>query len=879
MTLPAETRLGPYEIVDPLGAGGMGEVYRARDTRLGRDVAIKVLPAEVSSDPSRLKRFEKEARAVSALNHPNIVTIHDIGSSDSVSWIAMELVEGKTLRELLFAGPVAVKKLLAIAAQIAEGLARAHEVGIAHRDLKPENVMVTKDGLVKILDFGLAKLTQTSAGSDEGSQLPTETGTSPGMIVGTVGYMSPEQAGGRTVDFRSDQFSFGSILYEMATGKRAFQKKTAVDTLSAILNEDPEPVSAINPQAPTPLRWIVERCLAKDPEERYASTKDLARELATVRDRLSETSGPSPAPPASRRPRLAGVVAVAAILAGLGGVLFVGKQVQDRQELDRLRQQVGRPPPSFRRLTFRTGSVNHARFAPDGQTIVYSAAWGTDPIAIFSTRLGSEEFRELGAPGADLLSISSSGEMLVLRQRIGVRGGTLARVALAGGAEREILESVMDAAWAPNGKDIAVVRLGEKMRLEFPIGRVLSETTGQISAPLVSPRGDLVAFVDHPQRFDSIGSLAVADLQGRKRRLTENFNEIAAVAWSPEGDEIWFSAWPPNASEAIYAVTLSGRQRVVVRGPGAQVLQDVYKDGRVLMTHSHARQFVMTLAPGQTTERDLAWLDASWAMDLSDDGKTLLFHQWGEAGGSSFYTTYLRPTDGSPAIRLGDGSARLLSPDGKWALTVRDPTKPAHAPADDVMEAHELPAAQELILIPTGPGDPKIVTHDVNHDFLAWFRDGKHLLFSGPEPGKGSRLYVYDLDGGKVPRAILPETGRMFWHRPLSPDGREILWFDGVRWTRYPVEGGKPLPVEGIVQGEVPVGWNSDGRALYVRSVGQTPIRITRLDLSTGRRQLWKEVAVRQKDIANFVLTPDGKSYVYNCGEQTSDLYLVEGLK
>src|ERR1700730_11310785 len=287
MTLSAGTRLGPYEISSPLGAGGMGEVYRARDTRLVREVAIKVLPEALSSDQERLRRFEKEARSASALNHPNIVTIHDIGSESGVSYLAMELGDGTTLRQQLMSGPLPIKKLLQIAPQIAEGLARAHEAGIVHRDLKPENVMVKKDGLVKILDFGLAKLSSTGSGSGEGSQLPTMTGTQPGVVVGTVGYMSPEQASGQALDFRSDQFSMGSILYEMATGKRAFQKKTAIDTLAAILNDEPEPIASTNPQTPTPLRWIVKRCLAKEPRQRFASTEDLARDLSSLRDHLS----------------------------------------------------------------------------------------------------------------------------------------------------------------------------------------------------------------------------------------------------------------------------------------------------------------------------------------------------------------------------------------------------------------------------------------------------------------------------------------------------------------------------------------------------------------------------------------------------------------
>src|SRR5262249_10266436 len=213
----------------------------------------------------------------------------------------MELVAGKTLRELLFGGSLPIKRLLQIAVQIAEGLARAHDAGIVHRDLKPENVMVTKDGIVKILDFGLAKVTGPVSSSDEGSHLPTVSGTSPGVVLGTVGYMSPEQASGEVIDFRSDQFSFGSILYEMATGKRAFLKGTAVDTLSAILKEDPTPISETSPESPAPLRWIVERCLAKEPDDRYASSRDLARDLATVRDRLSETSLSKPAPAAASR--------------------------------------------------------------------------------------------------------------------------------------------------------------------------------------------------------------------------------------------------------------------------------------------------------------------------------------------------------------------------------------------------------------------------------------------------------------------------------------------------------------------------------------------------------------------------------------------------
>jgi predicted ATPase len=287
MTLVPGTKLGPYEIVAPLGAGGMGEVYRARDTRLERSVAIKILPAAFYADIDHLHRFEQEARSASALSHPNIVTIYELGQDASTHYIAMELIEGKTLRELLVSGLLPIRKAIEIAAQVAEGLAKAHEAGIAHRDLKPENLMVSHDGFVKILDFGLAKLALPSGELSDMRTMPTWQ-TQPGLVLGTVEYMSPEQAGGRQLDFRSDQFSFGLVLYEMVTGKRAFQRSTAAETLVAILREQAEPIGMQNPDAPAPLGWVIERCLAKEPDKRYVSTRDLARELAAIRDRFSE---------------------------------------------------------------------------------------------------------------------------------------------------------------------------------------------------------------------------------------------------------------------------------------------------------------------------------------------------------------------------------------------------------------------------------------------------------------------------------------------------------------------------------------------------------------------------------------------------------------
>jgi predicted Ser/Thr protein kinase len=453
MTLAAGSRIGAYEILSLLGAGGMGEVYRARDAKLGREIAVKVLPAGVSADPGRRQRFEQEARSASALNHPGIVTIYDIGSADGVIYIAMELVEGRTLRDLLAEQPLPIRKLLEIGAQAAEGLAKAHAAGIVHRDLKPENLMITKDGFVKILDFGLAKLAEPV--SEQVSVLPTAIAppTEPGTVMGTAGYMSPEQASGRPLDFRSDQFSLGAILYEMVTGARAFQRKTGAETLVAIMREEPEPIGQLNPKAPAPVRWIIERCLAKDPEERYASTKDLARDLASVRDHLSETSASgalAATEPARVKRRGWLLPAAAALVLGAALALAARGLLQ------------GRPHSKlqFQRMTFQRGMISSARFAPDGQTVVYGAEWDGRPIEIFSTRTEGHESRSMGLPSADILSVSSTGELAVSLNRHFILGfetsGTLARVPLGGGAPREILENVQDADWSPDGKDLAV---------------------------------------------------------------------------------------------------------------------------------------------------------------------------------------------------------------------------------------------------------------------------------------------------------------------------------------------------------------------------------------------------------------------------------------
>ncbi len=654
MALVSGARLGPYEILSPLGAGGMGEVYRARDPRLGREVAVKVLPEALAEDRDRLSRFERKARAASALNHPNIVTIHEVGREGDTAYIAMELVDGKTLRELTVGGPMPLRRILSLASQIADGLAKAHGAGIVHRDLKPENVMVSKDGFVKILDFGLAKLVEPESGEVSAMQTVAETETRPGTVMGTVAYMSPEQASGEPLDFRSDQFSLGSILYEMATGQRAFQRKTAAETMSAIIRDDPEPVGKVRPEVPLAVRWMVERCLAKEPEERYASTRDLARDLASVRDHISEVTSRSGAVLAAAQKPRGRVTTLVLGVALLATVVAADWLVRGR---------LAAPPssPRFTRLTFRQGAVRNARFAPDGQTIVYGASWAGDPRPglLYRTQVGSPEYSRFDFAG-DILAISPMNELAILQNG---SKGTLARVQMSGGTPRQVLENVIYAGadFSPDGKELAVAtRVEGKNRLEFPIGNVLAAVK-DAHAPRFSRDGRLIAFWEH----DGTGTVAI-EVIGRdgkgKRVLSGGWIPWAgAPCWSADGSEVWFTANEhPNSPAALWAVDLSGKRRLLMRVPGDLELDDVAKDGRAIFLHSMYAQSLRFATASDSSERELSWLDQSGVADLSADGRTVLLNESGEgAGGGTII--YMRGIDGSPAVRLGAGEGWALS--------------------------------------------------------------------------------------------------------------------------------------------------------------------------------------------------------------------------
>jgi hypothetical protein len=853
MPISSGARLGPYEVLAPLGAGGMGEVYRARDTRLSREVAIKVLPAGVSADPERLKRFEREARSASSLNHPNIVTVYDIGSADSTSYIAMELVEGVTLRELLLGTSLPLKKLLAVAAQVADGLSKAHAAGIVHRDLKPENVMVTRDGFVKILDFGLAKLTQPEGDSGEGTLAPTVSGgTEPGIVVGTVSYMSPEQALGQPLDFRSDQFSFGSVLYEMATGKRAFARRSAPETMAAIIREEPEPVAGAAPSTPIPLRWIVERCLAKEPEERYASTADLARDLRRMRDHLSEaaSSGISAIVGVKKPGRLARLRVPAAALLVLAAAIWSSYRAGERE--------AGKSIPEFQRLTHRRGIVWSARFAPDGQTVVYSAAWEGQPVRLFTTRAERPESSQLDLPEADILAISSRGEMAIcLRPRMRIdaaqRRGTLARVPLMGGAPREILEDVQGADWSPDGSELAVIRaVGQRLRLEFPIGKVLYEAD-HIHSPRVSPKGDLVAFFERDEKGLR---LRVADRKGTVRTLEEG-GWGYSLAWRPDGREVWYASGETFGE--IHAVSLSGGRRVVhpeFPDPLFGEVEDIFPDGRVLMWLGEFRRGMVAVPPGETRERDISWFADSSPNEISSDGRTVLF--------TDAERVFLRATDGaSPAVQLGRGFGSAISPDGKWVATFARRDTP------------------EVTLLPRGPGEPRTLKGGevLFSGGSVWPPGGSRLLLHGRQPGRPARTFVQDIKGG-APRPFTPEGVLAL---DYSADGTLIVAKDEEgKLFLFPMDGGPGRPLSGPPESSWNVTLSADGKSLFVIESSASSARVFRREIATGRRELWKEISVSDPaGVLSFepMLARDGKAYVASCWRAERNLYLVEGLK
>ena len=857
MSLTSGSKLGPYEILAPLGAGGMGEVYRARDKRLQRDVAIKVLPVSFAEDPDRLRRFEQEARATAALNHPNILAVFDLGTHDGAPYVVGELLEGETLRDRLRGGPLPVRKTMDYALQIAHGLAAAHEKGIIHRDLKPENLFITRDGRAKILDFGLAKLTQPDRSAPQSVLVTESSVTNPGVVLGTMGYMSPEQVRGVALDPRSDLFSFGAILYEMLTGKRAFHGATAADTMSAILKEDPPEMAEIDLKIPSTLERIVRRCLEKQPEQRFHSASDLAFAI----EALSGTSTHSaaiaqPTSIVNRKylPAIAGATLMAV-------ALVAGWWLGSRRD--------ALPAPTYSQITFRLGDIGNARFTPDG-SVVYSASWDGGPVQLYIAQPDNPGARELGIQNADILSISRSGEMAIRMNTIQMSGnsrrGTLAELSLGGGTPREILENVQDADWAPNGTDMAVVRYVPETahwRLEYPIGKVLFDTTNWISHPKISADGKTIAFSDHLNpNGDDQGTVAVIGADGKEKILSTGWTSLQGILWSPKGDEIWFTASDSGSAMNPRAVTLSGKVRIITSAPDGMLLQD-WRDGKALIVARRTRLNLRGMGPGAKQEQELGWFGWSYLDGLSPDGKKVLFEEQAEGGGPN-YSIFLRSTDGSPPVRLGEGSGMAISPDGQWVAA--QPSTGGH-----------------LRLVPTGAGEPRELTHDnVSYFPVRWMPNGKQLMAVGIEQGHSARDYLIDTASGDS-RPATPEGVRGV---NVSPDGQRVAVLTAnSTWEIWPLAGGQPTPIPTMTGEENVVGWMDDGKTIFVAAPHpRTGVPgIYRLSLATGARALWKTNSqagtAGVSGIGRWIVVNNGQAYSYNYARALAQAYIVTGLR
>jgi len=861
MALAPGTRLGPYEIVAAIGAGGMGEVYRARDTRLDRTVAIKILPESFANDHERLERFQQEARTLSALNHPNLMSVYDVGVQDGMHFLVSEFLEGETLRDRMNAGPLPQRRVIEYGLQIAKGLAAAHQKDIVHRDLKPENVFVLRDDRVKILDFGLAKRRARAAAADATMTSPNQ--TSAGTVLGTAGYMSPEQVRGEVVDHRSDIFSLGTMLYEMISGQRAFRGDSNVEVMTSILKAEPPDLSESGTNVSLGLQRIVHRCLEKKPEARFQSASDLAFALDSLSNAGTTSTGGLRALKDGKSKRSRFVIPallLAALAIGALATYFLP------------RSQVS--PPQFTQISFSSEYIRHARFAPDGRTVIYDST-SDGKTELFSTRTDTIEAQSLKLP-ASLLSISSTGELAVtLDTRFDPKytpTGRLARVPIGGGSTRELLDGVTDADWTPDGSALAVSRqVGHHFQLEFPLGKTLYQNDGYISDVCFSPGGDKIAFVDHALFGDDRGNVDVVDLNGNRKVLTREFSTVQGLAWAPKGNEIWFTAGVNSEPSSLRAVSLEGKERVLLSSPAKLKLQDVSKDGNALLTVEDYRdqQILSETASGKV--RDVSSFPFQITEAFSADGKSLLLNTY-VTGGNSDYNLYTQKTDGSAPALIGQGAGLSFSYDGKWATAV-DPLN-----------------LQRLRVIPTGVGEARTLNAPPGTQYVgaAWMPDGKHLLVLALAPGHAPDNYLQDVETGAAQK--IKSDGKLLLtgeagNGTVSPDGKFFLAVDdeGRYWVQ-PLDGGPAEEIKGLSPGDIPTEWHGGSQNIFFeRPIGTDTSEVYDLNLASGVSKLWSRFTPADKTamlaLRHAIITQDGAHVLYVVQRIFSTLFVAKGIQ
>ena len=888
MALAEGTRLDRYSIRELLGSGGMGEVYRAVDENLERDVAIKVLRRELSFDPERIRRFMREAKAVARLRHPNVLTVFDIGNHGGVPYVVSELLEGETLRQRLSRGPLALDQATEIGLEMGRALQAAHDHGIVHRDLKPENVFLPKTGGAKLLDFGIAKLLPGPYGNNPKTDATVSLETEPGVVIGTVGYMAPEQVVGEGVDNRADLFALGAILFEMVEGRRAFAGETPVERLAAILKESPPPIV---PNDTTPsmaaFRSVVGRCLEKDVALRYQRADELIEALARVErqarvereahaaDRVETRvdRGAQPRAAVDRRSTLlwiGGSTALGALGLTIGRFARRSGEAEPTPPQPTTADQTATPEanarsPRFTRLSYQAGGITSARFTSDGHNVVFGAAFGNDALRVHTVRTETPATLALDISG-DVLAVSKAGEMAVSlgRRLVPWPGeGTLARSPLLGGAPRALLEGVQDADFEASGDELIITRrIAGKMRVERPSGTVVFETDGWLSHIRLDPNGERLAFFLHPLWNDTQGKVAVLERDRTLRVLSETFMDLNGLAWTAGSSEIWFSGAAPRGPFEIAAVTLDGKRRRVFQGPGRVVLHDISSDGRALVTVDDWRGVSVASQPG-AADRDLSVLDNSIVTDLTADGSRVLLSEQ-SAGGRPGYDIYIRPTSGGPATLLGEGLAMSISPTGARVAAVVIGTESA------------------IDIIPTGPGTKRRLTRPgFNFQNAFFLGSDERLLVLATEASSERRLYTMNTESQEAPVPISP-PGPWLEAWPRS-DGEGALTRkpNGEIWHFAGRSG-----AEGKLVATLPAGHSLvrpiTATSAFVLRRGTRPGEVLRLDLATGKLSHHLTLAPRDLtgfvEASTFVGAERPERFAYTYFRLLSTLFILEGL-